>query len=57
MENQNRDLIAYERQTLKETVANHGEEIELLATMLNLYINGFSLTGSLNDQNTDINWV
>ena len=57
MENQNRDLIADERQTLKKTVANHGEEIELLATMLNLYINGFSLTGSLNDQNTDINWV
>ena len=25
--------------------------------MLNLYINGFSLTGSLNDQNTDTNWV
>lgn len=57
MENQNRDLIADERQTSKKTVANHGEEIELLATMLNLYINGFSLTGSLNDQNTDINWV
>jgi len=57
MENISRDLIADETQTAKKTVANHGREIELLATMLNLYINGFSMTGSLNDQNTDTNWV
>ncbi|MBA7695380.1 hypothetical protein ES703_104006 [subsurface metagenome] len=57
MENISRDLIADETQTAKKTIANHGREIELLATMLNLYINGFSMTGSLNDQNTDTNWV
>ena len=55
MENISRDIIANETQTAKETVASHGREIELLATMLNLYINGLSLTGSLNDQNTDTN--
>lgn len=53
----NRDLIAYEKQAAKETNNAHGREIELLAVMLNLYISGFSLTGSLDDKNSDTDWV
>jgi len=55
--NTNRDLITEEQQTAKETSNKHQREIELLTTMLNLYIKGFSLTGSLDHQNTDTNWV
>ncbi len=57
MDNTNRDVIADEKQAVKETIAKHGREMELLVTMLNLYLNGFSSTGSLNDQNSDTNWV
>ena len=57
MENKNKDFIAEEAKTVRETVNKHGEEIELLATMLNLYIIGFSSIGSLNDRNSDTNWV
>lgn len=57
MDNTSRDLITDEKQALIETVKKHGREFELLATMLNLYLSGFSSTGSLDDQNSDTNWV
>lgn len=57
MENKSKDLITEERKTVEETINKHGKEIELLATMLNLYTNGFSSTGSLDDQNSDTSWV
>ena len=57
MDNISRNLITDEQQALKEAVKNHEREFELLTTMLNLYINAFSSTGSLNDQNSDTDWL
>jgi len=51
------DLTTDEKQAVKGTITKDAREMELLATMLNLYINGFSSTGSLNHQNSDTNWV
>ena len=52
-----RNLIPWEKQALEETVKRHGREFELLATMLNLYINGTNLIGSLDDDASDTSKV
>jgi hypothetical protein len=50
------DIIKAERKATDITVKNHPEVFELITTMLNLYINGFNLTGKLDDQNSDTVW-
>jgi hypothetical protein len=51
------DLIHAEKEAQELTVKNHYDVFELLTTLLNLYTNGFSLIGNLNDKNTDIDWT
>ena len=51
------DLIKAEKEAQKITVEQHPEVFELLTTMLNLYINGFNLIGTLDDKNSDTDWV
>ena len=50
------DIIKAERKATDITVKNHPEVFELITTMLDLYINGFNLTGKLDDQNSDTDW-
>jgi hypothetical protein len=51
------NLIEAEKRAKAITVKNHPEEFELLATMLNLYTNGFTLLPSLNSKTSDTHWV
>ncbi|MFH1775084.1 MAG: hypothetical protein ABH839_00280 [Chloroflexota bacterium] len=51
------DLIKAEKEAQKITVEQHRGVFELLTTMLNLYINGFTLIGSLDNKNSDTDWV
>ncbi len=57
MNNITLDLIKSEKEAQKITVEHHSEVFELFATMLNLYINGFNLIGSLDDKNSDTDWI
>ena len=51
-----RNLIEAEKKAKDITIKNHSEVFELIATMLNLYINGFNLIGRLDDKNSDTDW-
>jgi hypothetical protein len=51
------DLTKAEHEAQNITIKNHPEVFELVATMLNLYINGLNLIESLNDKNSDTAWV
>ena len=57
MNNTALNLIKAENEAQTITIKNHSEVFELVATTLNLYINGFSLIGSLNHKNSDTDWV
>lgn len=51
------DLIDAEEKAKDITIKNHARVLELLAIMLNLYTNGFSLIPNLNDKTSDTDWV
>lgn len=51
-----RDIIKAERKAQDITIKNHFELFELVTTMMNLYINGFNLIGTLDDTNSDVDW-
>ena len=57
MNNITLNLIKAENEAQDITIKNHPEVFEAVATMLNLYINGFSLIGSLDNKNSDTDWV
>lgn len=56
MSNITLNLIESEKKAKDITVKNHSEVFKLVAAMLNLYVNGFSLTGRLNGKNSDTDW-
>ena len=51
------DIINEESQVQKYTVGKHGEEFELMASMLNLYLDGFGLIGNYKLDNNEADWV
>jgi hypothetical protein len=51
------NLIEAEKKAKDTTMENHPKEFELLATMLNLYTNGFSLLPNLDSKIGDTHWV
>jgi len=51
------DLTKAERKAQDITIKNHFEVFELVATMLNLYIYGFGLIGTLDDGDRESDWV
>jgi len=51
------DITKAEHKAQDITIKNHFEVFELVTTMLNLYINGFSIVGRLDDKNSDTDWV
>lgn len=57
MEDEPRNMISQEQQVQKYTIGKHGEEFELMAAMLNLYIDGFSLVGNYKLENNEADWV
>lgn len=57
MNNITLNLIEAEKKAKDITIKNHPEELELLTTMLNLYTDGFSLLGNLDDKTSDTDWV
>ena len=57
MNNITLNLIEAEKTAKDITIKNHSEVFELVATMLNLYTNGFSLLGNLNNKTSDTDWV
>jgi len=57
MNNITLNLIEAEKKAQAITIKNHPEVFELVATMMSLYINGFNLIGSLDDKNSDTDWV
>jgi hypothetical protein len=51
------NLTEAEKKAKNITIKSHPKEIELLATMLNLYTNGFSLLPNLDNKISDTHWV
>lgn len=51
------DLVKSEKEAQDLTVKSHFEVFELVAIMLNIYINGFNLIGKLSDKNSDTDWA
>ena len=56
MNNIELNILEAEKEAQSITVKNHPEVFELLTKMLNVYISGFSLTGKLDDKNSDTDW-
>ena len=57
MNNITLNLIESEKKVKDITIKSNPEEIELLATLLSLYTNGFSLLGNLDNKTSDTNWL
>jgi hypothetical protein len=57
MESTTSDISIYERKILTDTVKQHSKEFELMASMLNIYINGFNLIGNYTLEENEANWV
>jgi hypothetical protein len=51
------NIISEEKQVQEYTVRKHSEEFELMASMLNLYLEGFSLIGNYKLDNNEADWV
>ena len=51
------NIIDEEKQVQKYTIGKHSEEFELMASMLNLYLDGFSLVGKYKLDNNEADWV